>query len=373
MLEEEPPWTRRPDPTADSLDDRPLHLRARLLPDGLERDLWIRDGVVTYEPLEGARTLASGGWMIPSLVDAHVHLGVTEIGGPLSLEVLDEELTALASSGVGAVRVLGSPSPIPAEILDRPGQPLIQHAGVPLAAPGRFFPGWGRSVADDELAAAAADPTTGQWVKIIADWFDESGGYSASFSPQALRGAVETAHRAGRRVAVHTQSADTGAAAVRAGADSIEHGLHQSPDLVDTIAGHGAVLVPTGTVFEQLADSMQDPSVPPPLQRWFRDGRAAHAELVRRAAEADATVLAGTDLPVGHLIDELRWLLDAGLDPERALGAASWTAREACGFPCLREGERADLLWLERDPREDLEVLRDPDLVVLDGAVVTGP
>ena len=76
---------------------------------------------------------------------------------------------------------------------------------------------------------------------------------------------------------------------------------------------------------------------------------------------------------MGHLIDELRWLLDAGLDPERALGAASWTAREACGFPCLREGERADLLWLERDPREDLEVLRDPDLVVLDGAVVTGP
>lgn len=61
---------------------------------------------------------------------------------------------------------------------------------------------------------------------------------------------------------------------------------------------------------------------------------------------------------------------EAGLHPEQALGGASWIAREVCGFPSLRVGERADLLWLEHDPREDIDVLKNPNLVVLDGAVV---
>src|SRR5699024_156344 len=139
--------------------------------------------------------------------------------------------------------------------------------------------------------------------------------------------------------------------------------------LVDDLARRGGVLVPTGTVFTQLAPSMLDEAVPPDLQRWFHEGLDAHAGLVRRAAEAGVTILAGTDLPVGHLVDEIEWLVTAGLTPERAIGAASWTARDALGFPGLRDGERADLIWTQEDPREDVATLREPGLVVLDGSV----
>lgn len=359
------------EPSPGHGDIEALHLRARLLPGGSETDLWIVDGRITREPVEGARTLVSGGWMMPSLVDSHLHLGVPEIGGPLNLDALKGELGQLAASGIGAVRVLGGPSPIPPELLERPGQQLVQQAGVPLAAPDRFIPGWGRRVTDRELEFACADRTSTPWVKIIADWFDEDGGYSASFAEASLRRAVEAAHDAGRRVAVHTQSADGGASAVRAGADSIEHGMHLPEDLVDELAKRGGILVPTGAVFERLAPSMQDDAVPQELQLWYREGLAAHAELARRAADAGVTVLAGTDLPVGHLVDEIEWLIGTGLPVERAIGAASWTAREVLGFPCLREGERADLLWTQTDPREEVGTLRDPDLVVLDGSVIT--
>lgn len=357
-------------PTAPEETSAALHLRARLLPDGHEQDLWIVDGEITRRPIAAARTVADGGWMMPALVDSHLHLGVPEVGGPLSLDALEADLAHLAASGIGAVRVLGSPSPLPSESLDQHARPLVHHAGVPVAAPGRFIPGWGRLVDDDELPGACAEQTAGNWVKVIGDWFDEGGGYSASYSETSLRSAVAAVHEGGRRLALHTQSAEAGAAAVRAGVDTIEHGMHLPVEQVDELARRGGVLVPTGAVFAQLAPSMQDDAVPPELQRWYREGFEAHAELVRRADDAGVTILAGTDLPVGHLVDEIEWLIAAGLAPERAIGAASWTAREVLGFPGLRDGERADLIWTDSDPREHVSVLREPGLVVLDGSVI---
>lgn len=347
-----------------------VHLRARMLPDGVETDLWIADGVITRSPVADARTIVSDGWILPALVDAHLHVGVAEIGGPLDLAVLEGELELLARSGIGAARILGSPSPLPDEVLSRPGAPLLQHAGRPLAAPDRFIPGWGRLVSGDELAEACAEQPGPRWVKIIADWFDESGDYSPAFDSEALRRATSAAHAAGRLVAVHTQSAEGGRSAVLAGADTIEHGMHLPTEALADLAALGGILVPTGTVFEQLADSMSDDEVPPELYRWYHEGLAAHPHLVRSAREAGVTVLAGTDLPVGSLIDEVEWLIRAGLPTEEAIGAASWTAREVLDLPRLRDGDRADLIWTKRDPRTDPSLLREPDLVILSGSAV---
>lgn len=347
-----------------------LHLHARLLPGGEETDLWITGGVISRTPVPGARTIVSGGWVLPALVDTHLHVGVAEIGGPLDLDVLEGELDLLARSGVGAARILGSPSMLPDEVLGREGGPLLQHAGLPLAAPDRFIPGWGRLVSGEGLIEACSEQSGAGWVKIIADWFDEAGGYSAAFDAETLRRATAAAHEAGQRVAVHTQSAEGGRSAVRAGADTIEHGMHLPVEVLAELAARRGVLVPTGTVFEQLAGSMASEEVPPALRRWYHDGVAAHPELVRRAREAGVTVLAGTDLPVGSLIDEVEWLIAAGLPVEEAIGAASWTAREVLDLPRLREGDRADVIWTENDPRADLDRLRQPDLVILSGSAV---
>ena len=60
---------------------------------------------------------------------------------------------------------------------------------------------------------------------------------------------------------------------------------------------------------------------------------------MRAAYEAGVTVLAGTDLPPGHLSEEVRWLAEAGLPAEVALGAASWNARRFLGLPSIDEGQ----------------------------------
>ena len=347
-----------------------LHLRARLLPGGEQTDLWITGGLISRAPVPDARTIVSGGWLLPALVDTHLHVGVAEIGGPLDLDVLEGELDLLARSGIGAARILGSPSMLPDEVLSRERGPVLQHAGVPLAAPDRFIPDWGQLVSGAGLVAACAEQSGAGWVKIIADWFDEAGDYSAAFDADVLRRAVAAAHQAGQRVAVHTQSAEGGRAAVLAGADTIEHGMHLPVEVLAQLAAQRGALVPTGTVFEQLAESMASEEVPPALRRWYRDGLAAHPELVRRAWEAGVTVLAGTDLPVGSLIDEVQWLIAAGLPVEEAIGAASWIAREVLDLPRLRDGDRADVIWIENDPRAELDHLRQPDLVILSGSAV---
>jgi len=52
------------------------------------------------------------------------------------------------------------------------------------------------------------------------------------------------------------------------------------------------------------------------------------------------------------------------------VGAASWRARETLGFPRLVEGHRADIVCFELDPRRNLESLRAPDSIVINGGVV---
>ena len=62
-----------------------LHFAGVVLPEGEHRDLWVLDGVIRTEPVSGAQTVATGGWIMPGLVDAHCHVGL-ERQGPVSDE-----------------------------------------------------------------------------------------------------------------------------------------------------------------------------------------------------------------------------------------------------------------------------------------------
>ena len=59
-----------------------LHLSGVVLPEGEHRDLWVRDGRVTFDPVPGAEAVSRGGWLVPGLVDAHCHVGIGRGGVP---------------------------------------------------------------------------------------------------------------------------------------------------------------------------------------------------------------------------------------------------------------------------------------------------
>src|SRR5919108_6492321 len=93
-----------------------LHVRGVLLPDGEERDLWTVDGRIPFEPVPEAETIATGGWVVPGLVDAHCHIGLAP-GGPVhDPDELHDQ--ARADSAAGALLVRDAASPADTRFLD---------------------------------------------------------------------------------------------------------------------------------------------------------------------------------------------------------------------------------------------------------------
>ncbi|GGK89692.1 amidohydrolase family protein [Mangrovihabitans endophyticus] len=355
-----------------------LHVRGTVLPDDEVRDLWLVADRVTFEPVRGAETIADGGYLVPGLVDAHCHLGIAY--GTRPIESLDEarDLAAIdRDAGVLALRDAGSPYPYP-ELDDEPGIPRLARAGRHIASPRRYLRDIGVEVdAPDVAAAVTAQAKAGTgWVKLVADWIDRSvGDLAPSWDASTMAAAVEAAHAAGARAAVHTFSEEGVLAMVRAGVDSVEHGTGLTADLVDEMARRGTALVPTMInikTFGGIADRARGRF--PGYADHMIALRDRFPAVVRSAYEAGVPIYVGTDagggIRHGLAAEEMLTLHEAGIPAAEVLASASWRARAWLGFPGLVEGGLADLVVYPEDPRRNLAVTRHPDRIVLRGRVI---
>lgn len=356
-----------------------LHVRGVLLPDDETADLWLVGDRVTREPVAGATTVNDGGFVLPGLVDAHCHIGIAPGGSPVTtvdeavhLAVTDRE------AGVLAIRDAGSPYPYP-HLDDDPRVPRLARAGRHIAAVRRYLPGIGAEVAAPDVATTVAEQARAGngWVKLVGDWIDRGAGDLApAWDAATLQAAVDAAHAAGARAAVHTFGEEAVRILVAAGIDSVEHGTGLDAGLIDEMARRGTALVPTMinvVTFGDIADRAQ-PKFPAYADhmRKLRDGFPA---VVRSAYEAGVPIYVGTDAGGGisHGLAAREMLLlheHVGMRPADVLRAGSWGAREWLGFPGLVEGGLADLVVYDDDPRADLRVLAAPRRVILRGRVV---
>ena len=212
-------------------------------------------------------------------------------------------------------------------------------------------------------AVAAAQAARTGWAKVIADWYPEDEPVPVG----VLAAVVEAVHAVGGRVAVHSQQAAGGAAAVAAGVDSLEHGMCLDPELLPRMAERGIALTPTLRVLTATLDVVRE-RPDGPRKDWYLRGATAHPNLVAAAAEAGVTILAGTDsAPHGRVADEIRALAAAGLRGHDALAAGSWAARRYLGLGGLTPGAPADAVVYDADPRTDLTQLDAPSAVILRG------
>ena len=166
------------------------------------------------------------------------------------------------------------------------------HAGPWIAQYGQFFDGWGRRVdrTDSPMAAAAQAERTG-WAKIIADWMPEDDPVR-----RVLTQVVAAVHAVGGRLAVHSQQAAGGAAAVAAKVDSIEHGMCLDPALLAEMAAQQIALTPTLSVITSGIEAAR--SRPDSARKlWYLGGATVHGDLAAAAAEAGVMLLAGPLAP----------------------------------------------------------------------------
>ncbi|MFI6098007.1 amidohydrolase family protein [Lentzea sp. NPDC051213] len=305
-----------------------------------------------------------GGWLLPGLVDVHSHPGMEKPGDAYDHDVFRRHMLEHRAAGVLVVRSPGSPDPVPDRPED-PDLPRLYRSGRWLATPGRFFEGYGRRITEDELPAAAVEEASSGWCKIIGDWEQDFPAVPLD----VLTETIDAVHAAGGRVAVHCQTPEGNRNAVLAGADSIEHGMNLDHALLPQMAAQGTVLVPTMTTFSRIAANADNG--PERFRAWIQAGWDGLFPTVRAAHEAGVTVLAGTDsLPCGGVIEEISWLVKAGMPVEAALGAGSWTARSWLGLPGLVDGGFADVVAYDADPVLDPSVLQKPRRIILRGNVI---
>jgi imidazolonepropionase-like amidohydrolase len=348
-----------------------------VLPEAVERDLWLVDGRLSLTPVADATTLATGCWILPGLVDAHCHVGLGPDG---PVDQTTAETQALTDRDAGTLLIRDAGSPVDTHWMDeRIDLPDIIRAGRHVARPRRYL----RHYAEEVEPAALVEAVRRQarrgdgWVKLVGDWIDRDEGDLAPLWPVDLaRQAIEAAHQEGARVTAHCFGEQSVAELVAAGIDGIEHGTGLDDATIALMAERGTALVPTLDNIETFPEiaAQADPKFPV----YAAHMRALHArrdQTMGKVIEAGVPVYAGTDAggtrPHGTLLAEIEALARVG-GVACALGAASWRARSWLGRPGLTEGAPADLVVLPADPRQAVAVLGHPLAIVLKGHVVAG-
>ncbi|MFD4643998.1 amidohydrolase family protein [Lentzea sp. NPDC058436] len=350
-----------------------MHLRGVVLPDGEPRDLWVVNGRVRTKPVPGAQTVVDGGFLVPGLVDAHCHVGLGPQGGVELPEAVEQ---AIADRDAGTLLIRDCGSPIDTTPLqERLDLPRIIRAGKHIARPKRYIPGISVEVETDLVSAVAEQAAYGDgWVKLVGDWIDRGEGDLAPlWTDDELERAIKVAHTAGAKVTAHVFGEDALPGLINAGIDCIEHGTGLTDDTISLMASRGTALVPTLINIETFPGIADKAAKYPKYADHMRDLHARVSRTVASAIEAGVPVYAGTDagggIRHGRIVDEIVALHGVGMSAVDAIGAASWNAREWLGFPSLTEGAAADIVVYDEDPRENLEVLRTPRMVMLRGRI----
>jgi imidazolonepropionase-like amidohydrolase len=196
------------------------------------------------------------------------------------------------------------------------------------------------------------------------------------YSPEEMKVLIEESHRLGRKVATHAHSAISIKDAVRAGVDSIEHGIFLDDEGIALLKEHNTFLVPTSYPlfwFEEHAPQMR---LPP----WVMEKSAiiipAAKKNMAKAFRAGVRVALGTDAgvyPHGQNGGEFWSMVELGLTPTQALQSGTVNAAELMGWRdrigAIREGMFADMVAVKGDPLSDIRLLQHVQFVMKDGVV----
>ncbi|MFC7219717.1 amidohydrolase family protein [Streptomyces polyrhachis] len=356
-----------------------LHIRGRILtgPQEVRDELWVVGGRVSFERPATARDITVvEGWALPGLVDAHCHVGLDAHG---AVDADTSEKQALTDRDAGTLLVRDAGSAADTRWIDeREDLPRIIRAGRHIARTRRYIRNYAHEIEPEDLPAyVAREARRGDgWVKLVGDWLDRTtGDLGACWPREAAEAAIAEAHRLGARVTAHCFAEESLADLVEAGIDCVEHATGLTEETIPLFAERGVAIVPTLVnidTFPALAAGGEAK-----FPHWAAHMRRLYErryDTVRAAHEAGVPIYAGTDaggsLPHGIIGREVRELAAAGLPAVAALSAATWGARAWLGRPGLAEGESADLVVYEADPRADLRVLEAPRRIVLRGRVV---
>jgi imidazolonepropionase-like amidohydrolase len=344
--------------------------------------------------------------ILPGFIDVHTHLTMNAGGGgyeglgistPRAALIGAKNARLTLMAGFTTVRNVGAEGYSDVALRDAIDAgdvvgPRMQVSGPPLGISGGHcdnnllpfeFHYSAEGVADKEEAVMHR---VREVIKYGADVikFCASGGVFSKgdnplleqYSPGEMNVLISEAHRLGRKVATHAHSAIAIKDAVRAGVDSIEHGIFIDDEGINLMKEHHTFLVPTSYPlfwFEQHESEMH---LPP----WVVEKAAiiipAAKKNVAVALKAGVRVALGTDAgvyPHGQNGGEFWSMVQLGLTPVQALQAGTANAAELMGWSdrigAIRPGLFADIVAVQGDPINDIQSLEHVQFVMKGGVI----
>ncbi len=339
-----------------------------------------------------------GGWIVPGLIDAHVHLATVP-----NRERAEAELNRMLYGGIVAVRdMAGDARALSSLARDtRLGQlqgPDVFYSAL-MAGPTFLSDPRPQSSAAGEVAGEvpwmqAITPETHLPTAVALARGTSASGIKiyANLEPELVRAITDEAHRQGTKVWAHSMVFPTRPlAVVESGADVISHvcrlaweGMATAPteyhhdqvplfgnfsaespvftELFEAMRARGTILDATLSMYVRMAAN-------PDNTQSDRCDLGFARELVRRAYEEGIPIAAGTDFttdredPYPSLFEEVEELVNgAGLPPMAAIEAATRVAAEAIGvedrYGTLEHGRPVSFVLLDANPLEDIGNLR---------------
>jgi imidazolonepropionase-like amidohydrolase len=371
-----------------------------------ERIAWV--GRASDAPKDADTIDAAGRWLLPGLIDLHVHLTVdpaqadfmryiqtvpipdqTLMGARNARLMLEAGFTTTRDLGAAGYANVALKRAIDAGYV--PG-PRLATCGEFLTVPG----GHGDVAFRPDLGIASPNAIAGpddarrlvreqvkrgaDWIKILATGGVMTGGTALGVSlweDDELRAAVSVARRLGKPVAAHCHGADGMLAASEAGVATIEHGTMGDERAVDAMRRNGTVLVPTFSAAAGVVREAKAGRLPPAVAPQALAIEHSHARAFTLAREAGVRIASGSDTGVpgtafGQNAGELAHLVAQGFTAQEALLAATRDAAAVLGWDdrlgTLEVGKLADLILVDGDPLQDVVVLqRGIQLVVKGG------
>ncbi len=360
----------------------------------------VQDATVPVDP--GMRSIDLGGrTLLPGLINAHIHILMDDTSGDSFAAFRREPPGAvllhgaargrrMLDAGITTARDLGGFEYLEIALRDSfardelPGPRLLCAGKCITMTGGHGWPVGREADGPDDLRKAVREQLKAgaDVIKLMATGGVLTPGVepgAAQLDEDELRAAVAEAHKAGKRAASHAQGTSGIKNAIRAGIDTIEHGIFLDDEAISMMLDRGLVLVPTLAAPYQIVAAGEERGIPAYAVEKSRRVTEAHFDSFARAHAAGVTIAAGNDggtpfNPAADLVTELRLMVEHGMTPLEALRTAAQGSAVALGLEdtigTVAVGKQADLLVLDGDPLADITALGRPWLVLKAGKVV---
>lgn len=338
---------------------------------------------------------ANGRFILPGLIDGHVHLSMyqaapPEITGSSSAEFCTlqaaQNLMPILRAGFTSVSVPGGKWFVDVTLRDAVKAGVLQGprifcAGRALTPPGGIFDN--RGAADGDLP----DDATGVLCRTVSDFVTETSrqcergvdmikiadsrwGDEQTLPLATIAAVVEEAHKRGAKVSIHSRGSGSTRDAARAGVDWIFHADLATEGDLDAVAAAGMPIMPAFAQGEIWAE--HGVGVAPTMRERLKSQLAINIKTIAAAKARGIKLLLGTDsgnaavmtLGKWHGYEAAFFVRHLGYTPLEIITLQTRENAIAMGLEdrlgTIGTGMLADILILDADPSEDVTVLGDP-------------